>query len=447
MPFSSGYSAAQIWESALAQLSLRVARLNYETWLRNTVGLRFDGTTLVVGTPNDLARDWLAKRMQPMILQALAAAAGPGLKVAFEVVATTDPQEPGPMQPSLIPELTPPLNPRFRFETFLTSDSNELAYSAAKALASGEHTCYSPLFITGPGGNGKTHLLHAIAHEAARQRKRFLLVSADQFLNEFTNAVRTKATAVFRARYREVDLLLVDDVHLLLGKRVTTAEFYQMVAGLHDEGRLVVVAGDLSAMNGEGARFQSELRWGLVATINPASAEERARFVDLKARAQGIHLPDEVLHYIALRVRSSIRELEGAVNRVAARARISQEPITIDLAARALQPISSTPPNQQQVQPTDLLQAVCRHLALDEADLRGASRERAVTYARHVAMYLLRRDGGMTYTAIARLLDKKDHSTVVHACNQIENDLAVSPLVRADIDSIRASLRDLPQAI
>jgi chromosomal replication initiator protein len=446
VPFSD-YSAAQIWDSTLAQLSLRVTRQNYETWLRNTVGIRFEGITLVVGAPNDLARDWLASRMRVVILAALSAAAGAGLQVAFEVLAAPETTDASPMQPALLPGMTPPLNPRFRFETFLPSRFNELAHSAARGLATEEHTCYSPLFITGPSGSGKTHLLHAIGHEAAHRRRRFLLVSAEQFLNEYTNSVRTRTNAAFRARYREIDLLMVDDVHLLLGKRATTAELYQTVAGLHDEGRLAVVAGDLAAMNGEGARFQSELRWGLVATINSASIEERVVFVELKATAQGIILPKEVKDYIALRVRSSIRELEGAVNRVAARARISKEPITIDFAARALQPIGTTSMEQPQIQPTDLFQAVCRYLELDPAEVRGTSRQRALTYARHIAMYLLRHDGGMTYAAIAHLLDKKDHSTVVHACNAIENELSLSPPLRADIDSIRASFRNLNQAI
>jgi chromosomal replication initiator protein len=447
VPLATAYSATQIWDSTLSQLLLRVTRQNYETWLRNTAGLRFDGTVLVVGAPNDLARDWLASRMRTVIMQALTAAAGPGLQVSFEVIETETTAEASPLQPPLISSLAPPLNPRFTFPAFLRSSFNQLAYSAARGIATEEHTCYSPLFITGPSGSGKTHLLHAIGHDAVKQRKQFVLVGAEQFLNEYTTAVRTHSGATFRARYHDVDLLMVDDVHLLLGKRATTAEFYRTVAALHDEGRLVAVAGDLALMNGDGARFESELRWGLVATIEAPNAEERVRFIELKASGQGIEMPEEVMHYIALRVRSTVRELEGAVNRVAALARISQEPITIDFAAKALRPLRDAAAGQAAVQPTDLFEAVCRHLELSPADVRGASRQRAVTYARHIAMYLLRCDGGLTYKAIAQLLDKKDHSTVVHACNAIENELAISPPLRADIDSIRASLRQLDQAI
>jgi chromosomal replication initiator protein len=271
---------------------------------------------------------------------------------------------------------------------------------------------------------------------------RLLLVSAEQFLNEFTTAVRNKTGAAFRARYRELDLLLVDDVHQLLGKRATLNEFYNTLAGLHDQGRRIAVAGDLSAMTADATRFRDQLRWGLVAPIGEPSTEDRARFVEAKALRQGMVLPDEVKHYLALRVRSSIRDLEGAVNRVTAISRISlDEPLDIDFAARALQPVSVLMQDDSlQIAPTDLLDAVCRHLSVTPADIASQKRNRALTYARHLTMYLLREDARMTYSAIAQFLGKKDHSTVVHACTQLLHELSVSPSLRADIDAVRASL-------
>jgi chromosomal replication initiator protein len=437
-------SAQHIWEATLSQLLLRVTRQNYDSWLRNTTGLRFEGTTLVVAAANELACDWLSTRMKSVIAQGLTAVAGPGLQVRYQPYEQPDDQVAGgsPLQPSLLPSQPTPLNPRFTFASYLDADFNRLALTAARDIAGEAQSNYSPLFITGAAGNGKTHLLHAIAHAAASQGVRFLLVGAEQFLNEFTNAVRNKNGAAFRARYRELDLLMVDDVHLLLGKKATLNEFYQTVAGLHDQGRRVAVAGDLSAMNSEAARFRDQLRWGLVAPIGEPSTEDRIRFVEAKAAGLGMPLPDEVKHYLALRVRSSIRDLEGAVNRVTAIARISiDQPLDIDFTARALQPVSTlfqadTPP----VAPTDLLNAVCRHLGLSPSEITSQKRNRALTYARHLAMYLLREDGGLTYSAIAQFLGKKDHSTVVHACTQLLRELNISPSLRADIDAVRASL-------
>jgi chromosomal replication initiator protein len=435
-------SAHQIWDATLAQLLLRVTRQNYDTWLRNTVGLRFEGTALVVATANDLACDWLSTRMKAVIAQALTAVAGPGLQLRF-VPADEDGivLDESPLQPSLLPRHPTPLNPRFTFETYLEADFNRLALAGAHDIASGDGCIYSPLFITGASGNGKTHLLHAIAHDAAANGARFLLVSAEQFLNEFTTAVRNKNGAAFRARYRELDLLLVDDVHLLLGKKATLNEFYQTLAGLHDQGRRVAVAGDPSAMTAEAVRFRDQLRWGLVTSITEPSAEDRARFIAAKAATLGMELPDEVQHYLALRVRSSIRDLEGAVNRVTAIARISiDQTLDIDFAAKALQPVSVTQDEKPQVAPTQLLDAVCRHLDLSPSEITSQKRNRALTYARHLAMYLLREDAGLTYSAVAQLLGKKDHSTVVHAYTQLTRELNVSPSLRADIDAVRALL-------
>ena len=436
-------SARQIWDSTLAQLLLRVTRQNYDTWLRHTVGLRFEGTTLVVATANDLASDWLSTRMKSVIAQALTAVAGSGLQLRF-VPAEQDRVvlEDSPLQPSLLQRYQTPLNPRFTFATYLPADFNSLALSGARDVASQEASSYSPLFITGANGNGKTHLLHAIAHAAAANGSRFLLVSAEQFLNEFTTAVRNKTGAAFRARYRDLDLLLVDDAHLLLGKKATLNEFYQTLAGLHDQGRRVAVAGDPSAMTAEAVRFRDQLRWGLVASITEPSTEDRTRFIDAKASALAMELPDEVKHYLALRVRSSIRDLEGAVNRVTAIARISiDHTLDIDFAARALQPVSvALQSDKPQVAPTELLDAVCRHLNLSPSEITNQKRNRALTYARHLAMYLLREDVGLTYSAVAQLLGKKDHSTVVHAYTQLTRELSISPSLRADVDAVRALL-------
>jgi chromosomal replication initiator protein len=436
-------SAQQIWDATLGQLLLRVTRQNYETWLRPTVGLRFEGTTLVVATANDLACDWLSTRMKSVIAQSLTAVAGPGLQLRFVLAEQTGVVlDESPLQPSLLPRFPTPLNPRFTFQTYLTADFNQLALAGAHDVAGLEDCSYSPLFITGASGNGKTHLLHAIAHAAAANGARFLLVSAEQFLNEFTTAVRNKTGAAFRSRYRELDLLLVDDVHLLLGKKATLNEFYQTLAGLHDQGRRVAVAGDPSAMTAEAVRFRDQLRWGLVASIEEPSTPDRVRFTEAKAAALGMELPDEVKHYLALRVRSSIRDLEGAVNRVTAIARISiGQPLDIDFAARALQPVAVTLQNEKpQVAPTELLDAVCRHLNLSPNEITSQKRNRALSYARHLAMYLLREDIGLTYSAVAQLLGKKDHSTVVHAYSQLTRELSLSPSLRADVDAVRALL-------
>ena len=434
-------TAHQIWEATLSQLMLRVTRQNYDTWLRATVGQRYEGTTLVVNAANDLACDWLSTRMKSVIAQALTAVAGPGLTVRFEPaddVVKADAN--APLQPQLIQNARTPLNPRFTFDSFMEADFNRLALSAARDVACNVESQYSPLFISGNSGMGKTHLLHSVAHHAYGCGQAVLLVSAEQFISEFTTAVRNKGGAAFRARYRDLDLLLVDDVHTLMGKKATLNEFYQTLASLHDQGRRVVVAGDASAMSDEATRFKTMLRWGLVAHIEEPSSADRVRFIDRKARSQGMSLPAEVQHYIALRVRSSIRDLEGAVNRVSALSRISPEALTIDFTAKALQPVTLAPEEERHFTPTQLLDVVAQHLNLQPSEITSQKRDRAITYARHVTMYLLRHDASMTFSSIAQLMNKRDHSTVVHACSQLLHELDVSPELRADIDAIRSTL-------
>ena len=437
-----GHSAPEVWEATLGQLLLRVTRQNFDSWLRNTTGLRFEGTTLIVATPTELARDWLSTRMKPAIQQALTAVAGLGLKVDFDVHQVEAHAMDTPLQPTLIPAHATPLNPRFTFTSFLPGTHNRLALLAALDVCENVESPYSPLFITGGPGSGKTHLLHSIAHKACKEGERALLVTAEQFLSEFTGAVRNHTGAAFRARYRDLDILLVDDVQGLVGKKATQAEFFQTVACLHDLGRRVVLAGDQQAIaTTAGARFASQLHWGLVAKIEEPATEDRIRFLLAKTACQGVTLPEEVLHYVALRVRSSLRDLEGALNRVLALARISSEAVTIDFAARALQPLSETlgcP--RDELQPFQVIEAVCGHLQIAPKDLSSAKRTREVTYARHIAMYLLRQDSGLTFACIAQMLGRKDHSTVVHACRHLEFELDVSPSLRADIDAVRSSL-------
>jgi chromosomal replication initiator protein len=445
-----GQSAATVWDATLGQLLLRVTRQNYDSWLRHTAGLRFDGTSLIVSVPNDLTADWLGTRMRSVIRQALTAVAGGGLKVEYAVVEPRgcNVDAPLPLQPSLLPRPTTPLNPRFTFKSFMPGRFNRLALTAAMELIDNPDTSYSPLFICGPSGSGKTHLLHAIGHRANEEGLRFTIVSADQFLSDFTNSVKERSGAAFRARYRELDLLLVDDIHTLAGKKATQQELFLTLSGLYDQGRRVVVTGDLQAATcGANGRFQGHLAWGLVTVIEPPDVSDRIEFVRGRSTCQGARLPDEVNHYLALRVRSGIRDLEGAVNRVIALGRISEEPMSIDLAARALRPVSAMPNSRQlPTQPTELIESVCRYLSVDPTVISSQKRDRALTYARQVAMYLLRQDSGLTYAAIARLLGKKDHSTVVHACSQVEKELKISPAVRADVDAIRSALRQDPPA-
>jgi chromosomal replication initiator protein len=419
---------------------LRVTRQNYDTWLRSTMGCHYEGTTLIVKTNSDLACDWLSTRMRSVIAQSLTAVAGGGISVRFEPSEMPAPTADEPRQPPLLPRMEAPLNPRFTFSSFLEAGFNQLALRSAREVLDGEG-CYSPLFITGGAGSGKTHLLHAIAHEASRMRVPFILVGAERFMNDYNTAVQKKDVPAFRSRYRDAEMLLIDDIHLLLGRKATLNELIQTIRSLADRGHIVVVTSDPSrAPANEADRVQNQPFWGLAAHIDVPSAEDRGRFIAAKLDQQGISVPDEVKQYLALRIRTNIRDLEGAVNRLTALAKISRAELNIEFAARAMEPFSTPARDNVVPSPARVLEAVCQHLGVTLDLLRSAGRARDLAYARHLAMYLLRSDGQLTFAAIAQLLNKKDHSTVVHACNQIGKEIGVSTSVRADIDAVKALL-------
>jgi chromosomal replication initiator protein len=333
-----------------------------------------------------------------------------------------------------------PLNPRFTFDSFLEAGFNQLALRSAREVLDGEGR-YSPLLITGAAGSGKTHILHALAHDAAKMRVPFILVGAERFMNDYNTAVQKKDVPAFRSRYRDAEMLLIDDIHLLLGRKATLNELVQTIRSLADRGHIVVVTSDPSrAPASEAERVHNQPFWGLQTHIDLPSAEDRGRFIAAKLDQQGIRVPDEVKQYLALRIRTNIRDLEGAVNRLTALAKISHAELNIEFAARALEPF--TTPANDNIAPTPmrLLEAVCQHLGVSLDQLRSAARARDLAYARHLAMYLLRGESQLTFAAIAQLLNKKDHSTVVHACNQIATQLGVSTNVRADIDAVKSLL-------
>jgi chromosomal replication initiator protein len=376
--------------------------------------------------------------MRSVIAQSLNAVAGNGVSVRFEPHTEAQPDGAEPRQPALLPRLAAPLNPRFTFDTFLEAGFNQLALRSARAVLEGEE-CYSPLLITGSAGSGKTHLLQAIAHEAARLRLPFILSGAERFMNDYNTAVQKKDVPAFRSRYRDAEMLLIDDIHLLLGRKATLSELIKTIRSLADRGHIVVVTSDPTrAPAGDSERFQSEAFWGLATHIDAPSATDRARFVSAKLEQQGVVVPDEVQQYLALRVRTNIRDLEGAVNRLTALAKISRAEMSIDFAAKAMEPFSTAAKADVIPTPARVLEAVGQHLGVNLDQLRSAARARDLAYARHIAMYLLRGESHLTYAAIAQLLHKKDHSTVVHACNQIARELGLSPNVRADIDAVKS---------
>lgn len=444
-------SPRSIWHTALGRLQLQVTKPNYDTWLKDTVGLACEDGVFVVGAVSDFATEWLNTRLRPLITKAVAHAAGRDLDVAFQVTGAFSPATPAvageagePATPPAGPEQLPPpsLNLTFTFTTFVVGDCNRLAHAAATAMAAGPGTLYNPLFIWGGVGLGKTHLLHAIGHEAAKAAAAVILAPAEKFTNDFVRALKANRIDAFRSRYRSADVLLVDDIQFLEGKGQTQEEFFHTFNELYAAGKRIAVTCDRSPddLRGLDRRLCSRFQSGLLADISLPCVDTRADILRSKASTHGATVPEDVIDLLARRVPSSVRELEGSLNRIAAYARLTHQPLTLDLAAHALH-VVPLPHSSSSPSPTSILAAVCSYFRVTREALTSRSRAKDVTYARHIAMYLLREDSLRSFAEIGRLLGGRDHATALYAHSRITREIENIPETRRDIEALRNDLR------
>ena len=332
------------------------------------------------------------------------------------------------------------LHPRYAFDNFVVGQANQLAFAAAQEIANHPGEQYNPLLICGGPGLGKTHLLQAIGHYTEQRGLAITYVTAERFANEITLAIRQQLTDEFRARYRAADVLLVDDIQFIAGKEATEEEFFHTFNALHDAGKQIVLTSDRMprAMSHLHARLRSRFQWGLIADIDVPSFEHRLSILRAKASLMPVIIPDEVLVCLARPACESVRALEGSLNRVVASAQILGRPLDTRLAAWTLDPLAS---DRAARAPDDVIAAVARYFGLAVAALQSASRERAIAWARQVAMYMLREETSASLFRIGQQLGGRDHTTVLHGCQRVGQALAQDDLARADISAIRAALR------
>jgi chromosomal replication initiator protein len=454
--------AHRVWDTALGQLQLQVTRPNYDTWLKDTVGLAAENGSFVIGTPNDFVSEWLSAKMGPVIAKTVGAILGREVKLRFQVITPAangngngnahEPEapplngaEPGsPVATSPAPRKR--LNAKLTFERFVTGDSNRLAFAAASAVAEQPGQIYNPLFIYGGPGLGKTHLLQAIAHRAARVGHRALYTTCEQFTNDFVNAIGQGRQDEFRRKYRSLDLLLIDDVQFLVGKDRTQEEFFHTFNDLHDEGSQVVLSSDNApkTIAGLEKRLCSRFQSGLIADIQPPDEETRLAILRFKASEQHLQLSPEVAQLLADRAQDNVRELEGYLNRVAAFASLTRRPITLEVACLALTaltpPESDAPPA-----PEAIIEGVARYFNVPADALPGLTRAKPVAEARHFAMFLLREYAQLPLKQIGRLLGNRDHSTVIHGSRKISTYVHTAK-GRRQLNELLAQVRAMPPA-
>jgi chromosomal replication initiator protein len=444
----------QIWQAALGEIQLQMPRANYDTWLKDTFIVSHEDGVFVIAAPTPFAREWLANRLAGHVKRTLTGILGRSVDVRF--VVQTPRQSPGAIAPAraggqtgvtqssvALRFVSPPpdpqtnLNPRYTFDNFIVGSSNRFAHAAAQAIARGLTADYNPLFLYSGVGLGKTHLLHAIGNLAMKQDGLSVLyVSSETFTNEMIMSIREQQTATFRAKYRSVDLLMIDDIQFLAGKEGTQEEFFHTFNTLHQLGKQIVVSSDRPprAIMSMEDRLRSRLEWGLIADIQPPDLETRIAILSAKAESHNANVPPDVLDIIARKTPCNIRELEGALNRVLAFAAMGSLSLTSETAERALADIMSRP---QKVRPQAVLQAVANYYSVPLTSLTGKGRDKDVVVPRHVAMFLMREETDCSLSLIGAELGGRDHSTVLHGSNKIAGDVETDNTLRQQIMELR----------
>jgi chromosomal replication initiator protein len=482
--------AKQVWRAALGELQVTLSPANFETWLRDTALVEVDDTRFRISVPNGFAKDWLETRYRSLISQTLGRIVGYGVQVDFFVGPTSDdgsgstaedgtggvesignghaaPVAVGPGGGSgggLLPRGSEAsrtaattqvrveagrvggeggatnINSRYTFANFIVGSANRLAHAASLSVAERPGHAYNPLFLYGGVGLGKTHLMHAIGNQVVAKfpRKRVVYATSEKFTNEFITSIQQGKIDEFRARYRRIDLLLIDDIQFIADKERTQEEFFHTFNAIHEDGKQIVLSSDRppKAILTLEERLRSRFEWGLIADLTAPDLETRIAILRAKSEEGAVPISSDVIEFIARKVVSNIRELEGALNRIVAYASMGAMPISIELAQAVLSNVLYNP-KKRQITPERIAKAVSEYYGVGLDALKGQKRDKAIVVPRQIAMFLMREETDVSLLRIGAELGGRDHSTVLHACDKITRESAGNDELRREIAAVR----------
>jgi chromosomal replication initiator protein len=458
-------TAHEAWSRLLDRARHELPEQTFKTWLEQTEALSLNEGTIFVGAPDQFAADWNESKHADLLAGLAPVALGHPITVVFKVTEerrtrqqmdffVVEPTTAKPKQSSQNgATMSPPLSDRYTFDYFVIGKSNELAAAAAHAAAQAPGKVYNPLFIYGDTGLGKTHLMQAIAHEIVERKPetRVTFIGTEQFTNEFVSAIQNRTMPDFRRRYRETDLLLVDDVHFLKGKEGFQEEFFHTFNALYEGGRQIVLTSDRppSEIAGLEARLVSRFQWGMVADVELPDLEHRIAILRQKAHVDHLELtiPEDVVRFIAENVRSSVRELEGSIIKLLAYASLKHREITVDVAREALRdklkPADGSPSGAPALNTYVIQQTVAKEWGVTTDGLRSKTRTKNLTVPRQVAMYMMREMLGMQLVEIGSAFGGRDHSTVIHSLERVAAMIKEEPSFAQRVGKIQAALESL----
>lgn len=447
-----GSHITELWQQALSIIKTKVSKPSYDTWLKETKAVRLDASELIISAPNNFVKEWLEARYIKLITATIYELIDE--QVVIKVVIGDEAREDEANLQHLIPKAKPQLinnelthsnmlNPKYTFNTFVIGAGNRFAHAASLAVAEAPAKSYNPLFIYGGVGLGKTHLMHAIGHyiiEHAPQ-SRVLYITSEKFTNEFINAIRDNQGESFRNKYRNIDILLIDDIQFLAGKEQTQEEFFHTFNALHEENKQIIITSDRPPKEIPTLedRLRSRFEWGLITDIQPPDLETRIAILRKKAKSEQLDIPNEAMIYIANQINTNIRELEGALIRVVAFSSLVNEDITTHLTAEALKDI--IPASGTKTITVDLIQQeVGAMYGLKMEDFVAKKRTKAIAFPRQIAMYLSRELTDLSLPRIGQQFGGRDHTTVIHAhkkiSEQLEHDAELKNIMNTLIKNI-----------
>jgi chromosomal replication initiator protein len=452
-----------LWQEIMDKAAPNLPGGTAELWLKSCLPVEIDNGRLVLNAANIFAKEHIIKNFLGELNKAAESVEGL-YSIQFETLDRPDTPEdkddggneketPGQAQRSgsgkagktsvtASLSLKNGLNPNYEFSSFVVGKSNRLAHAASLAVAETPGEAYNPLFIWGETGLGKTHLMHAICHYALAKRNglKAAYVSSEKFLNEFIQSIQTRQTAAFKSKYRGVDVLLIDDIQFLGEKHSSQEEFFHTFNSLLEDRKQIVICSDRSPMQMNiDDRLRSRFNFGLVTDIQPPDLETRIAILQKKAERRSYDIPPEIIDFLAHRIPSNIRELEGALNRVISCSELSSEPITIETTTNWLKDVlkmdTKAPATISGIQNT-----VAEHFGISIEDLTSPKRTAEITQARHIAMYLCREVAGLGFQSVALAFKKKDHTTVLHACKKVERNIKSNASIREIVENIKSKL-------
>lgn len=418
-----------------------VTKISYETWIKDLELQSMENNTIVLIAHTQFQKDSIMSRYYDLFKNTFKYLTNKEWEIT---VVLNETEEGGEQSSSVQPEhytqnLNSNLNPKYTFESFVVGNNNRFAHAAALAVAEAPATSYNPLFLYGGVGLGKTHLMHAIANEILVHNKNtsILYVTSEKFTNQLINAIKDNKNEQFRNKYRNIDVLLIDDIQFIAGKERIQEEFFHTFNALHESGKQIVISSDRPPkdINFLEDRLKSRFEWGLIADISNPDYETRLAILRKKAQLDNIIIDDDILSNIANKIDSNIRELEGTLNKLIAKASLINSPITMEMAEKAINDVVT---QQEKILSIELIQeTISKYFNISVNDLKGIKRSVDVTFPRQIAMYLCRNVAGQPLTVIGAKFGKRDHTTVLHACNKIENEVKENPSTKRIVDSVK----------